>query len=342
MIIVVRNFPGFSESTEKIRALTNILTCCGEGKHVLWMPSDKAEELIQSGEFINYPLRVLHHIKGQSRFTKSLTERLRPYLEIDFESPNTFEHTGEGRMVIGYQRVMDTEALQSCKFLVENLSDSDFYKLGANSLLHRERLSSEYSIKLRSENGGGNTTFTVFERLIAAQELVLCILDSDKKHPNGPLGDTASRFNQVGKGYGSGYQLEILTCTEAENLVPFSVAKEIIARNKPDCLDSFERVTPEFREYADHKTGLSQETALRLDETHGVNHWGHLISSRPPRNGEICPSLGERFLNHSIEHMQLLSIAKLCESIDPILDAKLLKISNHVASWGIGLKNSIR
>ncbi|NNG60053.1 hypothetical protein HKD51_00455 [Pseudomonas fragi] len=342
MIIVVRDFPGFSESPDKIRALTNILTCCGEGKHVLWMPSDKAEELINSGHFINYPLRVLHHIKGQSRFTKGLTEKLRPYLEIDFETTNTFEHAGEGKMVIGYRKVIDTESLQSSKFLVENLSDSDFYKLGANSLLYREKLSSEYSIKLRSENGGGNTTFSVFERITEAQELVLCILDSDKEHPNGPLGDTASRFNQVDKGYGPGYQLEVLTCTEAENLVPFSVAKEVIATNKPECFDSFARVTPEFREYADHKTGLRQEAALRLDETHGVNHWGQLISSRPPRNGEICPSLGDRFLSHSIEHMQLLSTAKLCERIDPTLDAKLLTVSNHVVSWGIGLRNSIR
>jgi len=342
MIIVVRDFPGFSDNPDMIRALTNILTCCGEGKHVLWMPSGKAEELINSGQFINYPLRVLHHVKEQSRFTKALAEKLRPYLEIDFEVADAFEHAGDGKMLVGYRKVIDTEALQSCKFLVENLSDSDFYKLGANSLLYRERLSSEYSIRLRSENGGGNTTFNVFERLTEAKELVLCILDSDKEHPSGALGDTASRFNQIGKGYGPGYQLEVLNCTEAENLVPFSVAGEVISRNNPESLDSFLRITPEFRDYADHKLGLKQEAALKLDEIHGVNYWERLISSRPPRNGEICPPLGNRFLSHSIEHMRLLSSAKLCESIDPILDAKLITVSNHVVSWGIGLKNSIR
>lgn len=342
MIVVVRDFPDFIGSEEKIRAITNILTCCGEGKHVLWMPSGKAAELIESGIFSNYPLRVLYHIKEQSRLTKVLIEKFQLYLEIDFSNPNAFRYVDNGKMVVGYKKVMDTGSLQSCKFLVENLSDSDFYKLGASSILYREKLSSQYCIQFRCENGGGNTTFSVFERLTSAQELVLCILDSDKTHPLGSLGDTASRFNHIDKGYGPGYQLEVLTCTEAENLVPFSVAREVITNTKPECLDSFGRVTPEFREYADHKVGLRQEMALELDERHGDEYWGRLIASNPPRNGEICPSLGDRFLTHSIDYMQQLSIGKLCESIDSTLDAKLLRISNCVASWGLGLKNPIR
>lgn len=342
MIVVVRDFPDFASSDEKIRAITNILTCCGEGKHVLWMPSEKATELIESGVFTNYPLRVLYYVKEHSRLTKVLVDKFQLFLEIDFLNPYAFGYAGDGRMVIGYRKVMDTESLQSCKFLVENLSDSDFYKLGANSLLYKERLSSQYSIKFRCENGGGSTTFNVFERLTSAQELVLCILDSDKKHPLGPLGDTASRFNNIEKGYGPGYQLDILSCTEAENLVPYSVAREVITTTKPECLDAFGRVTPELREYADHKVGLSQDVAIELDELHGGEHWGSLISSSPPRNGEICPPLGDKFLVHSIKYMQELSIAKLCENIDPTLDGQLLKVSSRVASWGIGLKHSIR
>ena len=342
MIIVIDKIDEALTDNDKIRAIENILRAFGEGKHVVWMPSDIANQLISSGKFANYSLRILYELKDRSRLTKSLLRDFEFHLHITFDDAEILEFAEPDKMIAGFKRVIDSGHLQETTFIAENLSDAYIYEHGSKSFLILKKLYGEYDIKFRQLNGGGNTTIDVFKKELEDERFLLCLLDSDKKHPKGKLGDTAARFNDIKHGYGEGYYLEVLECTELENLMPYKLVKEVISRYKAETLDGFEKVTSDLRKYSDHKKGLTIQDALTLDETHKHPHWAKLIEGLDLTDGIICPALGDNLLSHCIDFLKTESLHKSCEFIDSNLDAEWINISKRVASWGIGLKRGIR
>lgn len=342
MIIVIDKIDEALIDNDKIRAIENILRAFGEGKHVVWMPSDIASQLIESGKFANYSLRILYELKDRSRLTKSLLNDFEFHLHITFDDADTLEFAKPDKMIAGFKRVIDSGHLQETVFITENLNDAHIYEHGSKSFLILKKLYSEYDIKFRKLNGGGNTTIDVFNEELADERFLLCLLDSDKKHPKGKLGDTAARFNDVKHGYGEGYYLEVLSCTELENIIPYKLVKEVISKYKPDALDEFNKVTKNLRKYSDHKKGLTIKDALTLDRAHNHQHWAKLIQDLNLENETICPALGDNLLSHCINFINKESLHKFCEYIDSNSDTDWINISRKVASWGIGLKRGIR
>lgn len=306
------------------------------------MPSKIAGQLIDSNKFFSYNLRVLQEVKERSRITRSLLDEFDFYLNISFLDDDVLEFYEPNRMVVGFRRVMDSGRLQEATFVAENLNDAHAYELGGKSFLVPRKLYSEYDVRLRHLNGGGNTTIDVFKREVDSGRFVFCLLDSDRKHPEGKLGDTASRFKIFNNGYGGGYYLGVLDCTEIENIIPKKIVREVVSGYKPEALDGFDGVTVAVRKYLDHKKGLTVEDALRLDDVHGGNHWSTLIEGLGLKGNFVCPALGENLLAHCIDFMNKSSLHKLCEFIDDEVDVDWVDISRKVASWGVGLKRAIR
>lgn len=341
MIIVINDLPGIAGHRDKVKAFNNILMAFGEGKHVLWMPSKKISEIIESDVVGGYNLQVLHELRDQSRLTKSILERFDFFVDVDFSSDRSSGFVAPNRLLVSYTQFIDSASIQLPVFLAENLSDINFYLLGSKVYLRNNKLLSSYDVKLRHVSGGGNTTIDSFKYSLSNNEMVLCILDSDKNHPSAGLKDTAARFSPFPLGWGMIYWLHILHCTEAENLVPWRVAEAVLSGEDSQVYEKFLLLNEESRRFADHKKGFSYSDALKADEFHGVEFWSAHIPKTFDPQGWICEPMGPRFLEKCIELMRGISVHKLSEMIGE-RDGAYMWLSRMVASWGISPKSSIR
>ncbi len=341
MIIVINDVPGISVDPAKSKALNNILMAFGEGKHVLWMPSKKITEIIESGLIVGHNLQVLYELKERSRLTRSIIDNFDFFVDVDFSSPHSSGFVAPNRLVISFSNFVNSASVQFPIFLAENLSDIDFYIFGSKAHLRDAKLLSSYDVRFRHVSGGGNTTINSFVYHLSQNELVLCILDSDKNHPAAGLQNTAARFSAYPLGWGSNYWLHILDCTEAENLVPWRIVETVLSETPGFNCEKFRALSPELRRFVDHKKGLTLSDALAADALHGSVFWGAFFSEEADPQSWIFEPLGNRFLEKCIEQMRQISVHKLSEMIGE-RDELYMNISRMVASWGIGPKSAIR
>lgn len=342
MIIVINNIPGLLESPDKLRAFNNILMSFGEGKHVLWMPSKKIEEIISQKIISGYNQQVLYELKERSRLTKSLRDDFDFYVDVDFEADNEYFLVDSKKLTVGYVHFIDSSSVQLPVFIAENLSDINFYELGSKVYLKEHKLLSQYDIKFRKVSGGGNTTINSFELHCQQKDLLLCILDSDKKHPSQGVKDTAARFSDYPVGWGDRYWLHILDHTEAENIVPWRIADRALGSISASTQEQFRGLSPGLRRYLDHKEGMRVGEALSMDDRHNSNYWRGILPAGKQPEEWICEPMGQRFLDKCLALMGEMSVHKLSEEIDRDRDTEYMCIARMVASWGIGLKSAIR
>lgn len=341
MILVINDLPGLVADREKIKALNNIIMAFGEAKHVLWMPSKKITEVIESGIVTGHNLQILHELKDGSRLTKSILGCFDFFVEVDFTNNNSTGFSPPNRLIISYTHFVDSSSVQLPVFVAENLSDINFYVLGSKVHLRNNKLLSSHTVKFRHVGGGGNTTISSFDYNLSQNEMVLCILDSDKCHPSAGLKDTASRFTGYPLGWGLIYWLHILDCTEAENLVPWKVAEEVLSETENCCSEKFVGLSEDIRRFADHKKGLRFSEAIAADILHGAAFWSERIPENLDPQTWICEPMGPKFLEKCIDLMRGITVHKLAEMISE-RDASYMWLSRMVASWGVSPKNAIR
>ncbi|RON81593.1 hypothetical protein [Pseudomonas fluorescens] len=343
MMIKISNVVGLAQNEDKIRALNNILMACGEGKHVLWMPAKLADQIIQENIISGYQLNVLYFVREQSRLTKAHLDQLDFYVDVGFDEPVPIGFIAPRTFRLSYDYFVDSARVQLPVFVCENITDIDFYVMSGMVFLNNSKLLKEYALKFLKVGGGGNTTICSFENHLRNHSLVICILDSDKSHPNALVKETALRFDAYEKGWGQRYWLHILDCTEAENLVPMRIAEEALHQVGANAaLQKFKALTPEARQFLDHKEGLRFSAALDIDRTLNAPHWSTLYEEDDEGDYWISDPLGSSFLDRSVEIMSGMSTKKLAECFDVDLDNQLLSLASMVAAWGIGYKKSIR
>lgn len=337
MIIVLDVMPDLSiDYDAKLRVLENVLVSHGEGKHVLWMPVELVGQLLQLEGFTSYSKRVLFDLKSLVLETRALRTKFAFYAVISFDDATRLNFQN-GRFEIGYRRAGDSAFFQLARLVTENLNDARIMKSGANISVVRDRdVSKICKVDFEFHPGGGSTTFDNFERIKGLGLLVMCILDSDKKHPADGLGDTARRFTRAGlDGCKENYFVEILRCQEIENIIPQEVVSEVFPN-----IDEFaifnDKNLSEYRLFADHKRGLRLSDALDIDRRLGQRYWSALEAEE--EDGWVCPPLGDNVLPRCLEYMESCCSHKLAREICSDNNQIWEALSNLVASWGVGLR----
>ncbi|WP_423203856.1 hypothetical protein PGC34_18285 [Pseudomonas kribbensis] len=340
MIIIVRNFFDLDiDSGRKLRAIENLLCAHGEGRHVLWMPIELVSAL-QSVECLSsYSQRVLVELKSSVLETRKIEDFFDFYLEVDFSRKLPSGYS-EGRICVSYVVVSTSSFLQKTVFLTENLLDGEAFSKGAEVFVFKNKMiSAVCRVDFDFYNGGGSTTFDVFRVLKEQGKLFCCIVDSDKEHPKASLGSTAKRFNRVGVGYGESYYFEILDCHEIENILPKDLLLKVAEENWTGGAIFAREELLSFRQYADHKSGLTLAAGRALDFKHFDTYWDGFYDG--DEDEWLCEPLGAEILEKCVEKMNQLSIRDLSEMINFEIDQGWLRLSRLVASWGVGMKRSI-
>lgn len=128
---------------------------------------------------------------------------------------------------VHYTRLLQGEPFSPSKLVCENNNDHRFYSYIAN--WWQKQLTANFQLSISSFPGGGVTTCDNFRNSVARNHFSLCIVDSDKRHPNcKKVGDTAQECRRVKATTSLPYhKLYILSCMEAENLIPMDVIANI-------------------------------------------------------------------------------------------------------------------
>lgn len=156
----------------------------------------------------------------------------------DIDAPAIPAYIEEKSIAITIDEAEDMDLSSGCHLVCENIDDCNFFEDLARCYMNRKSL---HSINLYSskENGGGNTTASVFEKCINQKAMTLCIADSDMKYgkstdyPNDPArGDTLKKVQKVEKRL-SDENCRIPFCVlplcvhEVENLIPLTILEKM-------------------------------------------------------------------------------------------------------------------
>jgi len=165
--------------------------------------------------------------------------------------------------------------------VVENsIYDGEFYKLIFN---HCVKSSIFKSYNLNIENGGGNTTASVFDDNIKQKRITVAIVDTDKRSPYGPFGDTHKKVMGVHAKHLNTYIGDAYATygREAENILPTACVFELAAGNSTFLSNPYlakcghnEYLPDNFWDFFDLKKGFNGTSLLaKVKPSRGVSRY---------------------------------------------------------------------
>jgi hypothetical protein len=147
--------------------------------------------------------------------------------------PNSGSQTPErnNQIIIPLAAYKDPQFAMPTRLLTENSEiDGRYLKWVAKATA--QTLGFSKSINIELLHGGGSTMAAELERKWNDTRPLICVVDSDRRYPNGPLGDTAKAIQKVGNiNQAKTVEVHILNVREVENLVPISMLFSIYKEN---------------------------------------------------------------------------------------------------------------
>lgn len=343
MIYKISEIPDLQvDRLNKLQAIDNALRSFGESKNILWMPINAVDFFIEEKCFGEYSQNILHSMRTFVRQEKANLATFEFSVVISFREKFVFSEQ-DGSIFIGYGYLIDSGRWQCTSLLAEDLIDADIYENAARASLAGNGYYNQYDVKFQKVDGGGSRTYRNCQRLCESPKLSVTILDSDKGHPNGDLGSTASKF-QVPFNQSEWAKIFILESRELENLVPRSIMREAIAHGGDtamlNCFDYL--VDTHRRHFFDHKEGLIKRTAVDLDRSHGC-YWGDVYELDAYDEREFLGiGFGRNILQTCLRLITEMSPHQLYRHVEQNTDEEWASVSAFLMSWGLCLKRAIR
>lgn len=280
------------------------------------------------------------------------------YVVVDFNIQNQyiFNTSGSGQKTIhlGYGYFASHTNLDLVKLLSESSLDFDFYKKIAQSTPSEDIM--KLPFKLTFKNGGGSQTKANFDTIRNNRKICLCLVDTDKKHPNGREGTTSGSFSSIDRQFNSTAYVKVINSHEIESFIPEKIIENVLTKKTQNAaiIDSFDMlktlngVDNRVRIYFDHKQGLSLKKAIELDRLHG-DFWlpilatENIFSNKPCLHSKICSNCmdcpkilgyGNDLLSDSIDVCDKMSPQKLTEYVCDVLKPYWTEIRDEIVSWG--------
>ncbi len=170
-------------------ALENMLRSFREGNHVLLIAPDRIDRLTKNKNLSAGARGALQKLRSRWSELAGLGRELPIRIEVGTNSDavgSTRLERGTAVVETFYEWFSSSSRTQASSLVCENISDARFYLCSARALIAHRR----WRLRVSAEpyNGGGSTTGDVFRERCESGRVVLCFVDSDKRHPGGPLG----------------------------------------------------------------------------------------------------------------------------------------------------------
>lgn len=296
MIIEIIKTENINTHSEPVHsAILNLFTSFKEGKHILIAPPEFLKIIAKDERFGTAIRNSAYSAFENLRENKSLTNKVNYYCKVDLFSAYAKPEKNEGDkfFTVGCHFFHDSSSTQRTKLLCEDIRDNQLYTIIARYFQKTQGL--DYmNISLDAINGGGANTKINFDEITSRGQFCLCVLDSDKKHPNAGYGGTSKKF--LGTPSPAHAKHFILESHEIESLIPMETIKIALETKELegkfnaafDALDSIVKYNPLTKKYFDHKEGLKINDAVKLDEKYKTNFWIDCIENSPGLKRKKC------------------------------------------------------
>ncbi|EHJ14461.1 MULTISPECIES: hypothetical protein [Crocosphaera] len=262
-VSVVQSFENSNSwPDDLIIALENLALARREGKHSIIADLNTLKIIAKCSDLSkNAKISYKKILNDRPKF-KAYLSHVSRYIEIIHPcNVNKIDsNSGKDIIKLPYTFFNDSETIQKSILLCENLQDTEFYKIIAETFCKWKRLN--IKPKFEPSLGGGNTISTVYENIQNKKKrLCLCIVDSDKLSPNSSLGSTARNIKQKDDNTSVTTLLYILPVRELENLIPLSILSELMSKNgdRENPFKQLEKIeessVKEIRNFLDIKEG---------------------------------------------------------------------------------------
>ncbi len=368
-------------SVDQKRALSKVLRAHLDCFHYVYIDEPPETLCRMSFDYLNFEERaLLRTLMDQFTVDSSLNHHLDFKLVIDFSEDNSLGiriGAESGEILCSYESVLTTSILDKAHFILEDDGDAHLYDTFCQAL--EQDFLSYGQLTYYTVNGGGDGTYKRFERHERDGYLILCLLDSDKKHPSGPIGQTAKKFGyRLNEKFKNTSYVELLEHHEIENLVPIKVlievTKQFYAENSKYIhnIETLLKQDSDIKRYIDFKKGKTVSSVWGLDRKY-EDYWlredisQRLLESRCKQcirgarfNGEFkcigshneiiassqdsCEyfrSYNDRLLEHSKNLLQTWDANKIQRSLSSSEEAHWKRVTKLMLAWFFASRPSI-
>ncbi|MDA0107809.1 hypothetical protein OH456_06625 [Vibrio sp. La 4.2.2] len=362
---IINCFPAqYSSNLDRQKAVHSFLEAHGERNHIVNCKKAICEELISCDLYGNLHKKYASDLLEMKRELGSLKSAFDVQLTIDFsledDHISSTVNSQSLDIIASYHYLLKSSFKGKCTFLAEDESDCEFYTLIANTIAPIKYGKGVF-VKFNNLEGGGARTHKKYVKMLKEHQFGICIVDNDKKHPNGAEGSTSKVFKdtQNQRGYAINQECVVLDFHEAESIIPGVVLKHIVDPSKIDTLDLIERHDSssnyQFRRFFDHKKGFTLEQGWKLDALYQHSFWKQFFSddrryhTKPCRRTSSCindthnsecdfcikiEGLGDKILVDSVQKMRGIHLRPVYSQLTPHIQSQWDSIGRTLINWG--------
>ncbi len=359
MLIEIINTEIDLENSLKRIVITNLLNSFRMGYHIIVFENEVLEKIIKSEHFGTNEKSYARELKNRKRLFFHSIKLLLYKVIVDFDNEFSLISSRDYTINVSYKYFIDNN-LNPTKLLAEDIIDTKLYKLITNFYISKENNLKGIRILFDEAHGGGNGTKKRFDEFKSKNVLCLCLVDNDKKHPNGKRGTTIAKFHSKDFLLDKTVLAYNIGVHEIENLIPCYIINKIMENaNKNeysskqieslDILKKLVYVNPDIKKYFDHKLGITSKNIIEWDTDYG-DFWLPIIKDIVKNNCLIsrkctckfeCKVLygfSDSLLEKSLEFINKESIGSIDKNLPDFLKNIWLEIGKVILGWSCSLE----
>ena len=216
-----------------INSLINLSIAWREGKHIVTGSRETLDYIRNNAKLSPKQRGCFDHMYKDTTVHGALKSQLLRHIEaVAGLSLPELKHFGDKKTIrLPLEFFHDSETIQKTVLLTENVNDQLLYGIMLSVFMCSKNISGSYCSH-EPIGGGGSTTQNPYKTYQnSMNRLCLCILDSDRKFPKGPIGNTARSVKDIDVDDKPHTELMILDSREIENLIPTKLLKEMPSQN---------------------------------------------------------------------------------------------------------------
>lgn len=286
---IERNIDNLNEYSPEIEIIEEIARSHFNNNHIIIAKKEVSKyfsKLKLLEKKVNTIYNTIHQRSAEYKMYKKLISQYVRILSDEFEF-NLKDEDDKLIYEIPLSYLRKKTFLRESVLVTENLRDARLYKTMAKKYI-KEVYKTNIVVKLEEMNGGGNDLYSAYENKINENRFVICIADSDKKYPQGNIGDTCRRAIEVYNKYKENKVIHMYTLgvREKENLIPpsfYMLCSKGVNRDslkKLIILEAKDNPNSEFLKYLDIKDGVDRKLYEGKDEEY-INYLDKIITEHP-------------------------------------------------------------
>lgn len=351
-----------------ITALEYLAMAHMEGKHLVTGSRKVLTQILSlnghlSHKNITLYKRLLHEVPQYGCMHTKLSTYCRVF---NFESEYKKTKTGDNTIIqLPISFFDDSSKVQPVNLVSENTDDTKLFQHICRAYSFENKLNN-IKTKFQPIMGGGDQTAKQFTNYQEKGLFTICVVDSDKQHPNDSFGNTAKKVIEANdRSVFTDYYL--LECREIENLISERQLQDVCKgdQNRMRAVNFISKLEKsknnEKRFYIDFKNGLKLLDILAYPAgSERRKYWGNFkdlicehsdvdneciatetCSKKPScliEKKRVCRSiimypLGEKIFESSLKILDKLSPLKIVESLCSFTRAQWLSLGSFVFAW---------